>query len=51
MLKDKGVFTQSYFTSVALLLQSSFENIRGFALNILYQFPQDFKLDADKLWN
>jgi hypothetical protein len=42
LLRDKNVFTLKNFTSVALLLQSSFDNIRTLALNILYKFPSDF---------
>jgi hypothetical protein len=36
----------SYFVSVALLLQSSFDNIRNLALNILYKFPSDFEFNV-----
>ena len=51
VLRDKGVFTRSNFYAVAILLQSSFENIRSLALAILEQFPKDFEFPAQELWN
>jgi hypothetical protein len=46
LLRNKQVFTLSYFVSAALLLQSSFDNIRNLALNILYKFPSDFEFNV-----